>query len=130
MYTIKQVAEKSGVSEHTIRFYAKEGLFPFLKRDKNNVRLFSEEDLEEVATVLCLRDTGMPLQEIRRFMDLCRQGHATISQRLAIIQKQKAAMLEQLAEFQRKMEHLECKEKCYEELLSGNSCCGCLSHRA
>lgn len=52
MYTIKQVAEKSGVSEHTIRFYAKEGLFPFLKRDKNNVRLFSEEDLEEVATVV------------------------------------------------------------------------------
>ncbi|MDE7223540.1 MAG: MerR family transcriptional regulator [Acetatifactor sp.] len=125
MYTIKQVAEKMRVSEHTVRFYAKEGLFPFIKRDKNNVRLFSEKDIGDVATVLCLRDTGMSLQEIRNYMDLCRQGDATISQRLAIIQRQKVVTLAQLAELQRKVEHLECKEKCYKELLhSGeNDCC-------
>lgn len=117
MYTIKQVAEKVGESEHTIRYYAKENLFPFLKRDKNNVRLFSEDDLEGVAIVLCLRDTGMPLQEIRHYMDLCRQGDDTLSQRLEIIQKQKAVAMEQLAVFQKKIDHLECKEKYYEELL-------------
>lgn len=129
MYTIKQVAEKMGVSEHTVRFYAKEGLFPFLKRDKNNVRLFSEDDLGDVSTVLCLRDTGMPLQEIRHYMDLCRQGDATVPQRLAIIQRQKAVTLEQLAELQRKVGHLECKEKCYEEFLKSgkNDCCRPLS---
>lgn len=117
MYTIKQIAKKVGESEHTIRYYAKENLFPFLKRDKNNVRLFSEDDLEGVAIVLCLRDTGMPLQEIRHYMDLCRQGNDTLPQRLEIIQKQKAVAMEQLAVFQKKINHLECKEKYYEELL-------------
>ena len=54
MYTIKEVAAKVGESEHTIRYYCKEGLFPFLTRDKNNVRKFSEVDLEGVRIVLCL----------------------------------------------------------------------------
>ena len=56
MYTIKEVAAQAGESEHTIRFYCKEGLFPFLTRDQNNVRKFSAEDLDGVRIVLCLRD--------------------------------------------------------------------------
>lgn len=50
MYTIKEAAAKVGESEHTIRYYCKEGLFPFLTRDKNNVRKFSEVDLEGVVS--------------------------------------------------------------------------------
>ena len=40
MYTIKDVAEKMDVSEHTLRFWSKSGFFPFVKRDKNNIRIF------------------------------------------------------------------------------------------
>lgn len=43
MYTIKEVAEKMDVSEHTLRFWAKSGFSPFVKRDKNNVRMFSDK---------------------------------------------------------------------------------------
>lgn len=125
MYTIKQVAEKMGESEHTIRYYAKEGLFPFLKRDKNRVRLFSEEDLEGVSIVLCLRDTGMPLQEIKRYMELCKQGSETVAERLEIMRRQKKAVLKQLADFKKKIDHLEQKERYYEGLLhsSGEDMC-------
>ena len=55
MYTIKEAAEKTDVSEHTLRFWAKSGLFPFLKRNKNNFRMFSEHDLEWIKIVKCLR---------------------------------------------------------------------------
>ena len=48
MYTIKEVAEKMDVSEHTLRFWAKSGFFPLIKRDANNIRQFSESDLEWV----------------------------------------------------------------------------------
>ena len=51
MYTIKEAAEKTDVSEHTLRFWAKSGLFPFLKRNKNNFRMFSEHDLEWIKIV-------------------------------------------------------------------------------
>ena len=58
MYTIKEVAEKMDISEHTLRFWAKSGFFPFLTRNDNNVRMFSENDLNWVRIVKCLRSVG------------------------------------------------------------------------
>lgn len=117
MYTIKEVARIVGESDHTIRYYCKEGLFPFLIRDKNNVRKFSEDDLEGVRIVLCLRDTGMPLNEIKRYMKLCSQGKATLNERLQIIRTQKERAVQELTEYQKKIAHLERKEKHYIELI-------------
>lgn len=121
MYTIKEVAAEVGESEHTIRFYCKEDLFPFLVRDKNNVRKFSEEDLEGVRIVLCLRDTGMPLSEIRHYMELCSQGASTLTERLEIIRRQKENAYQQMAEFQKKIDHLEWKERHYIELIQNGA---------
>lgn len=117
MLTIKDVAARVGESEHTIRYYCKEGLFPFLVRDKNNIRKFTEEDLEGVRIVLCLRDTGMPLSEIKRYMDLCAKGSSTIKERLEIIRSQKEKAYRQMQEFQEKIDHLEWKEQHYMELI-------------
>lgn len=117
MYTIKEVAVEVGESEHTIRYYCKEGLFPFVVRDQNNVRKFSEADLEGVRIVLCLRDTGMPLSEIRHYMELCAQGASTLTERLEIIGQQKENAYRQIAEFQKKIDHLEWKEQHYRDLL-------------
>lgn len=117
MYTIKEVAARVGESEHTIRYYCKEGLFPFLVRDKNNIRKFSDEDLEGVRIVLCLRDTGMPLSEIRHYMELCAQGTSTLTERLEIIRQQKENAYKLMAEFQKKIDHLQWKEHHYMELI-------------
>lgn len=117
MLTIKEVAKAVGESEHTIRYYCKEGLFPFLIRDKNNVRKFTEEDLEGVRIVLCLRDTGMPLSKIKEYMNLCTQGASTLNERLEIIRNQKEKAYLQMQEFQKKIDHLEWKEKHYIEMI-------------
>ena len=120
LYTIKEVAEIVGETDHTIRFYCKEGLFPFLTRDKNNVRRFTEEDLEGVRIVLCLRDTGMPLGEIRHYMDLCTQGDDTLPERLQIIRDQKARAREEMNSLQEKIDHLSWKEQHYVEMIQNN----------
>ena len=70
MYTIKEVADKMDISEHTLRFWAKSGLFPFVKRDSNNIRKFSENDLEWVKIVKCLRSVGTENKKIKRYIDL------------------------------------------------------------
>lgn len=121
MYTIKEVAEEVGESDHTIRYYCKEGLFPFLTRDKNNVRKFTEEDLEGVRIVLCLRDTGMPLREIRHYMELCAKGNETLAERLQIIREQKARALEEMKQFQKKIDHLAWKEQHYIDLIESGA---------
>ena len=58
MYTIKEVADKMVISEFTLLFWAKSGFFPFVKRNQNNIRIFSEYDLEWVIIVKCLRSVG------------------------------------------------------------------------
>ena len=120
MYTIKEVANILGESEHTLRYYAKEGLFPFLTRDKNNVRLFTEADLEGVRIVLCLRGGDMPIKEIRNYMKLCKHGNSTLEARLAIIQAQKRRAADELARLQERILHLEHKEQMYLASIQGD----------
>ena len=55
----------------------------------------------------------MPISEIKKYMELCKQGASTIKQRLAIIQKQKERVYEQLNILQEKIHHLEQKEQFY-----------------
>ncbi len=120
MYTIKEVADKMEVSEHTIRFWAKSGFFPFIKRDNNNVRRFSEDDLGWVRIVKCLRAVGTDNKSIKRYIDLCIEGDSTISERFQIIQNTKIKAQEQMAELQRQMDLLDYKEQYYQDLMKHN----------
>lgn len=119
MYTVKQVAEKLGISAHTVRFYDKEGLFPNLSRDEHNVRLFSDADLEWVHVVQCLRETGMPLAEVKAFVQLSLQGDATIPTRHQILQHQVRKVEEDLAAMERRINTLRKKFAYYDALVGG-----------
>ena len=81
MYTIKEVAQKMDVSEHTLRFWAKSGFFPFVTRDKNNIRIFSEDDMNWVKIVKCLRSVGTDNKSINKYIDLFLMGDSTIGER-------------------------------------------------
>lgn len=70
-YTIKQVAEKMGVSVPTLRYYDKEGLVPFIEKKENGTRIFKEEDLKSLDIIFCMKDSGMPIKDIKRYMDMC-----------------------------------------------------------
>ncbi len=120
MYTIKEVAEKMDISEHTLRFWAKNGLFPFIKRNENNIRLFSDNDLEWVKIVKCLRSVGTENKAVKRYVDLCVQGDSTIKERYEIIRETKLKAEKQLEELQKQLGMLEYKEKFYENLIKNN----------
>ncbi len=120
MYTIKEVADKMDISEHTIRFWAKSGFFPFIKRDKNNNRIFSENDLDWVKIVKCLRSVGTENKAIKRYIDLCIVGDSTISERYKIIQETKLKAQQQLEELKQQIALLDYKENFYENLIKNN----------
>ena len=65
MYTVKEVAEILGVSVHTVRYYDDQGLIPGTKRDSYNQRIFDDMELEWLFVSISLRDTGLPLKEIK-----------------------------------------------------------------
>ncbi len=120
MYTIKEVADKMEVSEHTLRFWAKSGFFPFLQRDNNNIRRFSENDLDWVRIVKCLRSVGTQNKDIKRYIDLCIVGDSTIKERYQIILDTKTKALEQMEELKKQLELLDYKENFYKNLIKNH----------
>lgn len=120
MYTIKEVAEKMDVSEHTLRFWAKSGFFPFVKRNENNIRMFSKDDLNWVKIVKCLRSVGTENKAIKKYIDLCIVGDSTISERYKIIQATKQKALQQMEELKKQLDLLDFKEKFYQNLIENN----------
>lgn len=120
MYTIKDVADKMDVSEHTLRFWAKSGFFPFIKRNENNIRMFSENDLEWVKIVKCLRAVGTENKAIKRYIDLCIAGDSTIPERYGIIQATKIKAQLQMEELKQQLELLAYKENFYQNLIKNN----------
>jgi len=120
LYTIKQVAEIMDISAHTLRFYDNEGLFPYVSRNDNNIRVFSEHDLEWVRIVQCLRDTDMPLADIRHYIDLCKQGRDTVEERYHIILEQKQRAEQELVSMHKRLEILDKKTMYYQKALQEN----------
>lgn len=119
-YTIKEVADKMDISEHTLRFWAKSGFFPFITRDKNNIRLFSENDLNWVRIVKCLRSVGTENKAIKRYIDLCIIGDSTIKERYQIILDTKKKAYEQMEELKKQIDLLDYKESFYKNLIKNN----------
>lgn len=120
MYTIKEVAQLMEVSEHTIRFWAKSGFFPFVTRDKNNIRQFSENDLDWVKIVKCLRSVGTENKAIKRYIDLCITGDSTIKERYEIIRATKKRAQTEMENLKKQLALLEFKEKFYRNLIENN----------
>lgn len=114
MLTIKEVSEIMNISPYTLRFYDKKGLFPFVKRNERNIRIFTENDLEWVYVVQCLRDTGLPLLRIRQYIDMCVAGDQTIPDRLDLLKKQQYAVKMQQIELQERLDMVNYKILSYE----------------
>lgn len=120
MYTIKEVAQKMDVSEHTLRFWAKSGFFPFVTRDKNNIRIFSEDDMNWVKIVKCLRSVGTDNKSIKKYIDLCLMGDSTIGERYEIILSTKLKAQKELENIKKQLKVLEYKENFYKNLIKNN----------
>ena len=88
MYTIGQVAEMFNLPISTLRYYDKQGLFPRLTRE-SGIRKFSDNEIEALRVIECLKKSGLEIKDIKLFMDWCAKGSATYSNRFELIHKQK-----------------------------------------
>ena len=80
-YTVKQVAEMMEMSAYTIRYYENAGLIPDVDRSGGNARMFSDYTLGWLRLVHCLRMTGLPIEGVKHYIDLCQEGDSTIPER-------------------------------------------------
>ena len=104
MYTIQDVSKKTGLTAHTLRYYEKEGLITGVERSQGGIRQYTDEDLERLGLIRCLKNTGMSIQEIARFVQLTHEGDHTLEERVELLREHRERVLERMAEMQ---EHLD-----------------------
>jgi len=103
-YSIKQIAELTNLTPYTLRYYDKEGLLPFIGRTDSGMRRFSDSDLEWLGLVCCLKNTGMSIKDIRRFVELSMEGSETLKDRYEMLVDHKKSVEEEIARMQKYLE--------------------------
>ena len=122
LYTVGEMAKKIGVAPSTLRYYDKEGLLPFVERSGGGIRMFKEDDLDWLSIIECLKKTGKPIKEIKKFVDWCIEGDSTIEQRLELIDNQREAVLKQIAQLHETLDTLNYKHWYYETAKKAGTC--------
>ena len=120
MYTIGQISKLYNLPISTLRYYDKEGLFPNLSRI-GNIRIFSDNDIEALRLIECLKETGLEIKDIKKFMDLVKAGSCTYNQRKEIIENQKLKVEEQIKQMEKHLALLKFKCWYYNEAIKYNS---------
>jgi DNA-binding transcriptional MerR regulator len=112
---IAAAADVTGLTPDTLRYYEKDGLLLHpVDRDSAGHRSYSEADLAWITLVGCLRGTGMPIRDVRRYAELVRAGEGTEDERLALLRDHRVAVLEQLATVQGHLAAIDRKVGIYE----------------
>lgn len=120
-FTVKEIADRMGITVYALRYYDKFDLFPYLQRTEDGTRLFSEYDLEWVKIVHCLRCTGLPISEIKHYIQLCLVGDDTVAERASIIYQQEENLRNSIKELQEQLKILQKKKTYYQALMENRS---------
>lgn len=115
-YTISQAAKKMHLTPFTIRYYDKEGIL-LLHRTEKGARYFTESDMEQLEMVCCLKSTGMPVKEIKKYFDLCALGEGTLEERRGIFISHRDHILQEIAQLQKNLVKIEGKIGRYDRFI-------------
>lgn len=99
-YTISEVADFTGLSAHTLRWYERIGLMPHVDRLHSGQRRFTNRDLDWLSFVGKLRLTGMPVAAMVAYAEMARAGDHTVSERQALLETTRLDVLQRIAELQ------------------------------
>lgn len=84
-YTISDLAKKTGLSIHTLRFYEKEGILRYVERTASGRRVYGKASLACLIGALCMKQAKLTLSQIKEFFDMTKMGDETLPQRLEML---------------------------------------------
>ena len=92
-YTVAEAAAATEVSDHTLRYYERAGLLSPIARAENGHRRYTRDDLNWIHFLTLLRVTGMPITQMKRYMELVRAGAGNEDERLELFEQHRENML-------------------------------------
>ncbi|BBI33467.1 MerR family transcriptional regulator [Cohnella abietis] len=124
-YTVKDISTRTGITAHTLRFYEKQGVLPYAERTEQGIRMYDESSIEWIETILALRSTGIPLAELKLYVDLYKEGDSTLQRRKEIMNNHKVKVEEQMLQLIKTLGRINYKMALYDvqlEQLERSSC--------
>ena len=109
------MSELTGLPASTLRYYDKQGLLPNLKRDGNNIRIFTEEDYGQLRIIECLKRSGLSIKDIKDFIDMAGKDSA-LTGRLEIFRKRREILKRELEDLKGVLDVIEYKCWYYEKV--------------
>ena len=113
--TIKEVSEKYGISQDTLRYYERVGMIPPVNRTDGGIRNYTEDDLRWVSLAKCMRSAGLPVEAMIEYVQLYQEGDSTILDRLQLLIDQREVLLEQRKQIDETLNRLNYKISRYEK---------------
>lgn len=122
-FTIKQVAETTGISTHTLRYYETLGLIHPIDRAGNTHRRYTQEDINWIQFLLKLRATGMSIQDMQAFAELQRRGDSTLPERIEMLKVFERDVVGRIAEWNDHLSMIRYKIDLYSGRVSKQQAC-------
>ena len=120
-YTIGEAAQRMHLSAPTLRYYDKEGLLPFVDRSAGGARMFKESDFEWLRLIECLKSTGLPIRDIKQFIDWYMEGDTTLPQRRDMFYERRRAVEAQIEALQATLDMIDYKCWYYDTAVAAGS---------
>ncbi|WP_430331150.1 MerR family transcriptional regulator [Rhodococcus sp. ACT016] len=115
---IASVAEVTGLTQDTLRWYEREGLIPRVVRGSDGRRRYDDASVRIIQLIVRLKRTGMPVAEIRRFLELYEEGAASHGRRMALLEEHRARVAARLAELRQDLTAIDDKIDHYRGLIA------------
>ena len=110
---IGDFSKRTGLPVSTLHFYERKGLIA-PERSASGHREYDENDLAWIAFIERLKETGMPLAQIKRYADLRAKGDSTLEERMAMLVSHRESVIATISKWQENLDHLDKKIEFYE----------------
>ncbi|AVW90571.1 MerR family transcriptional regulator [Celeribacter baekdonensis] len=112
---IGDLAKRTGITAHTIRYYERIGLLPYAHRDGSGRRDYGEDSVVWIGFLSRLKTTGMPIRDMLRYAKLRAQGDSTGPARAVLLSEHRDRVRAHLAELHSALTVLDTKIAGYGE---------------
>lgn len=119
MYSMNQACHQLGITYETLRFYCDEGLVPNVRRTKTNYRDFDEKNLKWLESLLCLRQCGMSISDMKKYMHLCMEGKSSVPKRQEMLAVQKEILLKEIQRMEESIGYIDHKQQYFDAVTAG-----------
>ena len=119
-YSIKEIADKMGVTTATLRYWDAEGLLPNVNKVKGR-RIFEDKDFKWLRVLNCMKNINMPIKKIKEYVELAQKGDATLTARYEMILEQKQVIQNQINDLNTCLKEFEYKEWYYETAIKAGT---------